>query len=102
MPSLTVSWSLLVAPLSVSSKDRQVISPSLPAGRLLSGADGHTRNPAQGFEALSSRVALYPEHMDSCEVDGEQVTFQEGGFYGGWITRQIVGPFKGGPGTAGW
>ena len=58
--------------------------------------------PARGFEALSSRVALYPEHMDSCEVDGEQVTFQEGGFYGGWITRQIVGPFKGGPGTAGW
>ena len=58
--------------------------------------------PTRGFEALSTRVALYPEHMDSCEVNGEQVTFQEGGFYGGWITRQIVGPFKGGPGTAGW
>ena len=58
--------------------------------------------PAQGFEALSSRVALYPEYMDSCEVDGEQVAFQEGNFYGGWITRQIVGPFKGGPSTAGW
>ncbi|MCT9870670.1 DUF427 domain-containing protein [Paenarthrobacter aurescens] len=58
--------------------------------------------PARGFEALSSRVALYPEHMDSCEVDGEQVTFQEGSFYGGWITHRIVGPFKGGPGTSGW
>jgi hypothetical protein len=40
--------------------------------------------------------------MDSCEVNGEQVTFQEGDFYGGWITAKIVGPFKGGPGTAGW
>ena len=37
-----------------------------------------------------------------CEVNGEQVAFQEGDFYGGWITKQIVGPFKGGPGTAGW
>ncbi|MET3903047.1 DUF427 domain-containing protein [Paenarthrobacter sp. 4246] len=59
-------------------------------------------SPTRGFEALGSRVALYPEHMDSCEVDGERVTFQEGNFYGGWITQQIVGPFKGGPGTAGW
>ena len=55
-----------------------------------------------GFEALSTRVALYPGHMDSCEVNGEQVSAQDGDFYGGWITRQIVGPFKGGPGTAGW
>lgn len=58
--------------------------------------------PTRGFEALSSRVALYPGCMDSCEVNDEQVTFQEGDFYGGWITQQIVGPFKGGPGTAGW
>jgi hypothetical protein len=40
--------------------------------------------------------------MDSCEVNGEQVASQDGGFYGGWITKQIVGPFKGGPGPAGW
>lgn len=58
--------------------------------------------PTRGFEALSTRVALYPGHMDSCEVNGEQVSAQDGDFYGGWITRQIVGPFKGGPGTAGW
>jgi uncharacterized protein (DUF427 family) len=58
--------------------------------------------PAAGFEALSTRVALYPERMEGCEVDGEQVTFQDGDFYGGWITSRIVGPFKGGPGTAGW
>ncbi|GAA4372123.1 DUF427 domain-containing protein [Paeniglutamicibacter cryotolerans] len=58
--------------------------------------------PAHGFEELSTRVALYPSHMDSCEINGEQVTAQKGDFYGGWITTQIVGPFKGGPGTAGW
>ncbi|SEI98535.1 Uncharacterized conserved protein, DUF427 family [Arthrobacter sp. yr096] len=58
--------------------------------------------PSPGFEALKDRVALYPEGMDACQVNGEQVTFQEGNFYGGWITRKIVGPFKGGPGTAGW
>ena len=55
-----------------------------------------------GFEALSTRAALYPGHMDSCEVNGEKVAAQAGDFYGGWITSNIVGPFKGGPGTAGW
>jgi uncharacterized protein (DUF427 family) len=59
-------------------------------------------SPSRGFEVLSSRVAVYPGRMDSCEVDGERVTSQAGDFYGGWITANIVGPFKGGPGTAGW
>ncbi|MGV8851551.1 MAG: DUF427 domain-containing protein [Rhodoglobus sp.] len=58
--------------------------------------------PTRGFESLETRVALYPSQMDSCEIDGEQVTTQAGDFYGGWITSSIVGPFKGGPGTAGW
>jgi uncharacterized protein (DUF427 family) len=76
---------------------------SFPAGVLVVPRGGWTYpEPARGFEALRARVALYPAHMDSCQVNGEQVTFQEGDFYGGWITTQIVGPFKGGPGTAGW
>lgn len=58
--------------------------------------------PAKGFESLRGRVALYPGLMDACEIDGERVTPQEGGFYGGWITANIVGPFKGSPGTGGW
>ena len=41
-------------------------------------------------------------HYYSLIVDGEQVTPQPGRFYGGWITSEIEGPFKGGPGTAGW
>lgn len=58
--------------------------------------------PSRGFESLSTRVALYPGRMDSCEVEGEPVTSQAGDFYGGWITSRIVGPFKGGAGTTGW
>jgi hypothetical protein len=40
--------------------------------------------------------------MDECTLDGELVEAQPGGFYGGWITSEVVGPFKGGPGTRGW
>jgi len=58
--------------------------------------------PWPGYERLRDLVALYPGATDSCQVDGEYVTPQEGGFYGGWITSRVVGPFKGGPGTLGW
>jgi hypothetical protein len=40
--------------------------------------------------------------MDACFVDDEEVRYQEGNFYGGWITDDVEGPFKGGPGTMGW
>jgi uncharacterized protein (DUF427 family) len=59
-------------------------------------------SPRPGFEALRDRVALYPGRMERCEVDGEVVRAQDGDFYGGWITSEIVGPFKGAPGTWGW
>lgn len=58
--------------------------------------------PSAGFEVLEGRVAVYPRPMDACEVDGEVVTPQPGGFYGGWITSTIAGPFKGSPGSFGW
>ncbi|HEX3221728.1 MAG TPA: DUF427 domain-containing protein [Nocardioides sp.] len=58
--------------------------------------------PTPGFEELADHVAVMPGLMDSCTVDGELVTPQEGGFYGGWITARVVGPFKGAPGTWGW
>lgn len=51
---------------------------------------------------LESYVAFYAAKMDACFVDDEQVRPQEGGFYGGWITSDLAGPFKGGPGTQGW
>ena len=58
--------------------------------------------PRPGYGELRDRVALYPQAMDSCEVDGELVVAQEGSFYGGWITTRVVGPFKGAPDTLGW
>ena len=58
--------------------------------------------PAPGFEAIRDHLAFYPGKVDACTVDGERVTPQAGGFYGGWITSDVVGPFKGEPGTIGW
>ena len=58
--------------------------------------------PTRMFEELRHHVAFYPHLMEVCYVDGERVTPQAGGFYGGWITSDVVGPFKGGPETAGW
>lgn len=58
--------------------------------------------PSPGFEGLLDHVAVMPGMMDRCLVAGEVVRPQEGGFYGGWITSRVVGPFKGGPGTRGW
>ncbi|TFD65348.1 DUF427 domain-containing protein [Cryobacterium ruanii] len=58
--------------------------------------------PTSGYESLADRVAVYPGAMDRCTVDGETVRAQDGDFYGGWITANIVGPFKGAPGTMGW
>lgn len=57
--------------------------------------------PLAGAESLANCLAFYPEPLD-CTVDGEAVRPQPGGFYGGWITPELVGPFKGGPGSSGW
>ena len=58
--------------------------------------------PTAPFACLTDCIAFYPAAMDACFVDEEQVTAQPGGFYGGWITDRIVGPFKGAPGSMGW
>lgn len=58
--------------------------------------------PTPGFEDIQDYLCFYASRVDACYVDGEQVQPQAGDFYGGWITSDIVGPFKGGPGTRGW
>ncbi|MBW6469484.1 MAG: DUF427 domain-containing protein, partial [Coriobacteriia bacterium] len=58
--------------------------------------------PSNRFRDLAGYVAFYPGMMDECTVDGEVVVPQPGDFYGGWVTTDIVGPFKGSPGTLGW
>lgn len=60
------------------------------------------RYPTHPYEALADYIAFYPGKMDVCYVNGEKVQAQEGDFYGGWITKEIVGPFKGEAGTFGW
>jgi len=58
--------------------------------------------PVPRFADLANYLAFYSSKVDACFVDEEQVQPQEGDFYGGWITSDIVGPFKGAPGTLGW
>ncbi len=60
------------------------------------------KNPTKSFAEIENHLAFYPSKMDACFVDDELVQSQEGDFYGGWITKDIVGPFKGGAGTFGW
>lgn len=59
-------------------------------------------NPTSSFRAIAGHIAFYAGPMDACWVDGECARPQPGHFYGGWITADIVGPFKGEPGTSGW
>ena len=54
-------------------------------------------HPSERFRELAGWFALYPGQMDGCWVNGERVIPQQGGFYGGWITSQVEGPFKGDP-----
>lgn len=59
-------------------------------------------DPVPAFESIRDHLAFYPSRVEACYLDGERVVTQDGDFYGGWITRNIVGPFKGGSGTWGW
>jgi uncharacterized protein (DUF427 family) len=69
---------------------------------LAENAGWYYPEPTEGFRAIKNHLAFYPEKMDRCLVDGELVKPQPGGFYGGWITADILGPFKGEPGTEFW
>lgn len=71
-------------------------------GREVRNAAWVYTDPLPGFEALRGKIAFYPGRLDEAFVDGERVTPQPGSFYGGWITSDVVGPFKGEPGSFGW
>ena len=58
--------------------------------------------PTAPFREMAHYIAVYPGSMEACYVDDEQVQAQPGDFYGGWITSDIMGPFKGGLDTWGW
>jgi uncharacterized protein (DUF427 family) len=57
--------------------------------------------PTPDFAAIADHVAFYPA-LFACHLDDELVIPQPGGFYGGWVTNDLAGPFKGDPGTLGW
>lgn len=59
-------------------------------------------DPNPAFRSIRDHVAFYARPMDCCLVGDEEVRPQPGGFYGGWVTSGIVGPFKGEPGTEFW
>jgi uncharacterized protein (DUF427 family) len=71
-------------------------------GRVARRAAWTYTDPLPGYEQLAGRIAFYAGRVDAAWVDEEVVTPQPGGFYGGWITADIVGPFKGERGTEGW
>ena len=70
--------------------------------RRANGAAWYYPRPTAGFEPIRDHLAFYPAAMDRCAVDGEVVVPQPGRFYGGWITPDVVGPFKGAPGSEYW
>lgn len=58
--------------------------------------------PVPAYAALRDFVCFYPSRADACWLGDERVEAQPGDFYGGWITGDLEGPFKGAPGTLGW
>ena len=70
--------------------------------QLLADAAWSYERPSPKYESIRGYLAFYPQKMDACYVGEEKVTPQPGRFYGGWITPNLVGPFKGEPGTEGW
>lgn len=76
---------------------------TLRAGNATAEAAGWSYpDPLAPYLALRDHVSVYPGRMDACHLDDERVSAQPGDFYGGWLTADIVGPVKGGPGTWGW
>ena len=71
-------------------------------GRVAEAVAWSYPNPTPAFAPIRDHLALYAGRVDACFVGDEQVTPQPGGFYGGWITANLTGPFKGAPGTMGW
>lgn len=59
-------------------------------------------SPTGAFEVIRDHWAFYAQKADECWIDDERVTSNEGSFYGGWVTANVTGPFKGAPGTSHW
>ena len=96
----------VLAPAAGSSfcefKGRAVYFDVAAGGRVAERAAWHYPEPDPAYAALLGHVSVYPGRMDGCWLGEERVRAQAGDFYGGWITADLAGPFKGPPGTRGW
>ena len=71
-------------------------------GKVIKEIGWYYPNPSKAFAPIENYIAFYASKLDQCFVNDELVQAQPGDFYGGWITSNIKGPFKGGAGTWGW
>lgn len=71
-------------------------------GRLAKDAGWSYPEPDPGFESIRDYLSFYPRRMDACWVGEQRVTAQPGFYYGGWVTPELVGPFKGSPDSESW
>ena len=71
-------------------------------GTAVGGAAWSYERPVTAYASIAGHLAFYAQVIDECWVDDEQVVPNPGMFYGGWITRRVVGPFKGAAGTLHW
>jgi uncharacterized protein (DUF427 family) len=104
LPPADVRTDLLVPTAATSFCEWKGVAQYLDVvvdGRRIEGAAWRYRDPTPPFRVLVDHVAFYPSLLE-CTVDDEVVRPMPGGFYGGWITDRVVGPFKGAPGTRHW
>jgi len=105
IPPADVRWDLLERAAGASMcewKGAATYWTVRAGGRVAERAAWSYPDPFADFSGLLEHVAFYCAAMDGCFVGGERASPQPGGFYGGWVTSHVVGPFKGGPGTTGW
>lgn len=62
----------------------------------------HYPKPREAYAQLLGHLAFYAGRVDACWLGDERVRPQGGGFYGGWVSDEIEGPYKGEPGSEGW
>ena len=103
IPSKDIDWSLLVAaPGHTFCEWKGAASYWALAGDPEAAAVAWQYNePLPAFDMIRGHVSFYPARV-ACFIDGERVRPQQSGFYGGWVTNELVGPFKGDPGTGHW
>ena len=106
LPPADIDTSIVVPSQARSTfcefKGRAIYYDLIAAERSVPSAAWAYPVPSAAFAPLAHHLAFYATPDVACYVDDELVAAQEGDFYGGWITHDIVGPFKGAPGTWGW